>query len=279
MMIRDAQAQDLEPILKLWHDLYTLDHYPPERFLNVVHNATQLVVEQDGIVGYVAVEVEGDKGYLKAIAARPDQLEPVFAALIQAVENRLPYLTVIDCCRAQSGGYFHAGIDVRYPAVISALKHCGFREDERLFDARIQLDTWTLNAFQHETLLKLQAHGIQIDTYNPSDEPAMKVFIEHSEFDFWFPAGWQATPMLVAKDGERIVGYAQYQPGAFGPAAVLPDYRQKRVGSGLLIHAMQRMQALGVRHATAEWVWPLDYYLKNGWEVDREFSALQKDLT
>lgn len=282
MMLRDAQVDDLGSIVALWHDLYLYDAVTPEYFSSVVHDSIQIVVDQNGITGYAAVDVDGDRGYLKAIVAKPDQLEPIFGVLIQEIEKRLRKLgvVVIDCCRAQSGGYFHAGIDVRYGAVISALERCGFREDERLFDARIQLSEWRLNPFQQDTLDKLQTRGIQIDSYQEADEQAMEAFIANSEVDFWFPVGWQQKlieiPTLIARDGKLIVGYAQYQIGSFGPAAVLPDYREKRIGSGLLIHAMQ---ALGVEKATAEWVWPLDYYLKNGWEVDREFIALQKDIT
>ncbi len=100
------------------------------------------------------------------------------------------------------------------------------------------------------------------------------------------PAGWErgfgeSGHTVVALKDQEIIGWANYWPepqgGGFGPVGVLEAFRGYSIGSCLLLESMLRMKELGVLKATAGWA-VTDFYLKNGWEICRQYAPFQKKI-
>ncbi len=284
----------------LWNALYVHDAITEKRLAAVIahraHIDQQLAYvatdAEEKNAGFVllAIHREDQTGYLQALTADDARLNPVFAQLIAQCETDLRQagVTAIECCRYETGPYFFPGLDVRYTRPIRVLEQIGFQEAERLLDAALDLQHFHLSAYQLHTREKLHAQGITIALYHPDYAPQMRDFIANSEVAHWFPAGWETelleTPTFLACQGKAVLGYAQYRPtdkdtAAFGPVAVRPTHREQRIGTLLLAHVTEIMQAQGYTAATASWIWPPEYYLRNGWQLDREYIALRKTLS
>lgn len=300
MLIRAATADHFPQITALWNDLYVHDPITEKHLAAVIahqaHTDQQLTYvatdAQEAVAGFVlvAVDSEDQTGYLQALTADDARLDSLFAQLIAQCETDLRQagVTAIECCRYEKGLYFFPGLDVRYTRPIRALEQIGFCEAERLLDAAVDLQHFHLSADQLHTREKLHAQGITITPYHQDYEPQMRDFIANSEVAHWFPAGWKTellqTPTFLACQGKAVLGYAQYRPtdkntAAFGPVAVRPTHREQKIGTLLLAHVTEIMQAQGYTTATASWIWPPEYYLRNGWQLDREYIALRKTLS
>jgi len=301
--LRPMQNHDVTSIVSLWNSLYTYDRRELPQIISVLRDTegvsqsqTLLAVDSKArIVGFVLLAIgqpENTKivAYLRAIAAAPEKIQVVFPVFMEYLEGIVPQYCVdsIECCRFNRGAYLFPGIDVRYQSVIAALKTTGFVEAEQLFDVEhLHLLQFIPNEFQQETLKTLQNAGIVITPYKADAELLMETFIQRSGVDYWFSRGWREELVrirtLIAHNDISILGYAQYRPSGnhadFGPVAVLPDWRQQGIGTSLLLYAMQDMKMNNVRQAGAHWVWPLEYYLRNSWEVAREYVALRKQLS
>ncbi|MBI3941740.1 MAG: GNAT family N-acetyltransferase [Chloroflexi bacterium] len=69
----------------------------------------------------------------------------------------------------------------------------------------------------------------------------------------------------MALDGNNIAGFACYDAtyrNFFGPTGVLPDYRGRGIGKGLLLAALQAMAANGYAYGIIGWVGPVDFYAR-----------------
>jgi GNAT superfamily N-acetyltransferase len=127
----------------------------------------------------------------------------------------------------------------------------------------------------------------------------MRIFVNKLAYWQWFPAEWEdgfgssGHHLVALKDGQAdqthpadkiypIVGWANYRPdpqdGEFGPIGVLEAYRGNSIGTCLLLESMLRMRELGTPKATAGWVDALDFYLKNGWQICRQWAPFQRKL-
>ncbi len=300
MFIRAATSEDFPQITSLWNDLYIHDAITVKRLADVIANQEDIDQQltyvamdaKEEIAGFVlmAIHIEDQTGYLQALTADEARLDNLFAQLIAQCEADLRQvgITAIECCRFEKGRYFFPGLDNRYTHSIRALEQIGFYEAERLLDAVVDLQQFHMSDYQFHTREKLNAQGITVTPYHQGYESQMRDFIANSEVDHWFPTGWETellqTPTFLAYQGEAVLGYAQYRPtdkdtAAFGPVAVLPTHREQRIGTLLLCHVTKIMQAKGYTTATASWIWPPEYYLRNGWQLDREYIALRKTLS
>lgn len=300
MIIRTATPEDFPQITVLWNALYVYDAITEKRLdvviTNRVHIDHQLAYvatdAKERVAGFVliAIDIEDQTGYLQALTADHVHLDTVFAQLIARCEAdlRQASVTAIECCRFEKGMYFFPGLDYRYTDSIHVLEQIGFHKAERVLDARVNLSEFRLNAYQRHTREKLNSQGITVVPYHQDYVPRMRDFIANSEVAHWFPVDWKTelleTPTFLACQSEAVLGYAQYRPtnkdaAAFGPVAVLPSHREQGIGTLLLSHVTEFMQTQGYTASTASWIWPPEYYLRNGWQLDREYIALRKTLS
>jgi hypothetical protein len=59
---------------------------------------------------------------------------------------------------------------------------------------------------------------------------------------------------------------------------VLEAYRRHGIGTCLLLESMLSMKELGTPKATAGRVAETSFYLKNGWQICRQWAPFQKKL-
>lgn len=121
-----------------------------------------------------------------------------------------------------------------------------------------------------DLLEKLRREGVVLRRANPWQKHDVLLFIrEH------FTQGWvdetevafsrQPVTCYVAYDGERVVGFADYEctrRNYFGPTGVDPAYRGKGVGKALFLAALHGLRSLGYTYAIIGGAGPMDFYAK-----------------
>lgn len=298
--LRQYQPDDLLAALALWNRNYPVDELDDASFAAVIQdtrNATRTInliaMADSQIVGFMAIAIAksfdaGVTAYLRALAVEPEFVDRVVPLMLNNVQTRLRLqrVTVLDVCRFRSGAIFFPGLDPYYSKMLAALQQYGFVRDETLYDAHVNLNSYTLNAFQMETIKQVSDTGVKISQFTRAYSEAMAAFIQRANLGDWFAPGWEeqlsASKAIVVRDGAAIIGYAQYRWDGdgvlFGPIAVLPERRSQGIGSALLAIIMSRLKQSGVPTMTTKWALPVSYYQKNGWQIAREYVALVKTL-
>lgn len=298
--LRQYQPEDLLAALSLWNHTYPVDELDDPSFAAVIHdtrNASRTInliaMADSQIVGFMAIAIaksfdDSVTAYLRALAVEPEFMDRIVPLMLNNVQTRLKLqrVTVLDLCRFRSGAIFFPGLDPYYTKMMTALRGFGFAPDETLYDAHVNLSSYTLNEFQIQTIKHVSDTGVKISQFTSAYSSAMAAFIQQANLGDWFAPGWEeqlsASKAIVVRDGAAIIGYAQYRWDGngvlFGPIAVLPERRSQGIGSALLAIIMNRMKQSGVHTMAAKWALPISYYQKNGWQIAREYVALVKKL-
>lgn len=117
---------------------------------------------------------------------------------------------------------------------------------------------------------RLNERGITIRRANPWEQTKVRDFVlKH------FTVNWadetavafsrQPVSCFVALDGDRIIGFADYECSRrnyFGPTGVDETYRGSGVGKALLIAALLGLRELGYTYAIIGGAGPVDFYMK-----------------
>ena len=273
-----------------------------------------IALDQGQIVGFVSVVAQGgdphekDDGFIKGLfvldayweqGVGEKLLEQAEAYLVSRGKHAIKVTAFIE------GRYFFNGIDLRYERLLALFAECGYErlrdwgEIYTIEDVAVDLTDFEPTAYHAEARKRVAAIGVKITPYDPAMLDKMRTFVEKLAYWWWFPTGWEdrigtsGHHLVALKDDEAdathpadethpIIGWADYRPdpqdGAFGPIGVLEAYRRSGIGTCLLLESMLRMKELGTPKATAGWVDALDFYLKNGWQICRQWAPFQKKL-
>lgn len=86
--------------------------------------------------------------------------------------------------------------------------------------------------------------------------------------------------VLIARRGDVVLGYCQWEGEHFGPFGVTADARRERIGAKLFVEAVQRIRAADGRTVWFNWADPdaARFYERFGLRPTRHFAILRRDL-
>ena len=306
---RRLEKADVPRVVEAWNRSLVYDTVARERFEWVIlgdpncePEGNIIALDQGKIVGFISVVAWGgephekDCGFVKGLfvldayweqGVGERLLEQAEAYLVSKGKRAIKVTAYI------GGRYFFNGIDLRYERLLALLAECGYErlrdwgEIYTIDDVAVDLAHFEPTVYHIEARKRAAAIGVKITPYHPAMLDKMRIFVEKLAYWHWFPAGWEdgfgvRGHHLVAVQDDEIVGWADYRPdlqdGEFGPIGVLEAYRGNGIGTCLLLTSMLRMKELGAPKATAGWVDAMDFYLKSGWQICRQWAPFQKVL-
>jgi GNAT superfamily N-acetyltransferase len=188
--------------------------------------------------------------------------------------------------------YFTPGPDVAaYAPGIDFLMRRGFTEIERPISMRAELTGYQEDAAISERRAALAAQGIEVRPVTPADiVPLLEFVREHFSADWLreatgvlndlYNGDGRFVGMVIARQGDRVLGYAEHRNERFGPFGVREDQRGGGIGRVLLSITLAEMLKKNV-HA-AWFLWTGDdaarLYARCGFHSVRRFSVLTKEL-
>jgi ribosomal protein S18 acetylase RimI-like enzyme len=264
-----------------------------------------LVAEVDGEVrGFILSLVrrvpffnqglDPEKSWITAFAVDPAwQRQGIGSALLEAATERLRRKHRTSVALAPYvPNYFTPGADVSaYPHGIDFLIQQGFEVIERPISMRAELTGFKTPEPVAERQEKLNAEGVEIRPVSPEDIIRILDFIpRHFSWDWHREASgvfndlYNGDPrfvgMIIALQGEEVLGYAQHRGERFGPFGVRPDLRSRGIGRVLLSTTLSEM--IKKNFHAAWFLWTGDdaarLYSQLGFHEVRRFAVLEKTL-
>jgi mycothiol synthase len=264
-----------------------------------------LVAEVDGEVrGFVLSLVrrvpffndglEPDKAWITAFAVDPAwQGQGIGGALLEAAEARLRALGRNSVALSPYvPNYFTPGADANaYARGVAFLEKRGFEVVERPISMRAELTGFRMPDAVAERHMALSADGIEIRPVTPADiVPILDFIPRHFSWDWHreatgvlndlFNGDPRFVGMIVARQGDEVLGYAEHRVERFGPFGVRSDLRSRGIGRVLLGTTLQEMLRKNL-HA-AWFLWTGDdaarLYGQLGFHEVRRFAVLRKVL-
>ncbi|MFN2284371.1 MAG: GNAT family N-acetyltransferase [Anaerolineae bacterium] len=308
--LRVLERSDIPAVVEAWNRSLVYDKVTREQFEWTILDDPDcepegniVALDCGQIVGFVSVVAqegvphEKDNGFIKGMfvldgyweqGVGEKLLEQAEAYLISRGKRAIKVAPYI------GGRYFFNGIDLRYERLMTLFAECGYErlrdwgEIYVIEDIAVDLTAFEPTAYHIEARKRVAAIGVKITPYNPAMLDKMRIFVKKLAYWWWFPAGWEngfgadGRSFVALKDDE-IVGWADFRPGpqdgeVDDPIGVLEAYRGNGIGTCLLLESMLRMKELGIPKVTAGWVDALDFYLKNGWHICRQWAPFQKKL-
>jgi len=304
--IRPYQGQDEPALVRLWnrtmtHDLINEAVFRTRVLLDLNFNPQGLLVaETDGkLVGFllsiarqVPLHLQGleeDRAWITAFGVDPDyRRRKIASQLFQAALARLSPRQVL--ISPYTPNYFIPGVDVQaYPEAVAFLQAAGWEITSRPISMRADLTGFQIPAglVEHEERLN-EEHQITIQPVRAADLPDLMPFIAaHFGWDWvrfaqeylleLFGPGSDEICFLVARQGQRIVGYCQQRRERFGPFGVDPAMRGLGIGRLLLFHCLADMLAKGFHCAWFLWTGAdaARLYALAGFQPVRQFAVMR----
>lgn len=239
--------------------------------------------------------LEPEKSWITAFGVEPDwQKHGIGGALLDAAEKRLRSLGRRTVAIAPYvPNYFTPGVDVNaYPHGVSFLGGRGFETIERPISMRAELTGFRVPGKIAETASRLANEGLTVRPVTPADiTPVLDFIPRHFTWDWHreatgvmndlFAGDPRFVGMLVARQGNEVVGYAQHRGERFGPFGVHSGMRSRGIGRVLLAQTLLEM--LRKNFHAAWFLWTGDdaarLYAQCGYHEVRRFAVLRKNLS
>jgi mycothiol synthase len=193
--------------------------------------------------------------------------------------------------RELGGDFAGQIVDDRLPEVAAMLRAAGYTPRHT---------SWVLRMDHPDPPIPEPPDGIQLRSYRAADEDELLAMFEEafSEFEDRLPSspgtwramttgreGFRNDDMIVAVDGERIVGGAfliEYDASIWvDKFAVLRDYRHRGIGRAMLYAAFARSHELGSSFTelnTDSRTSALSFYERIGMRIRRSYTNWALDL-
>ncbi|MYC13403.1 MAG: GNAT family N-acetyltransferase [Gemmatimonadetes bacterium] len=176
------------------------------------------------------------------------------------------------------------GIDVRHAEAIRFLGHRGFERGRIITD--VEAEFQDIEAAPQPRSLK---HVVS--EYRTEELEDMIAFVKRLGKKVWVWPDWidqyrhynQKRVRLLARVDGELIGCVDALISPSGVAgisyiALLPDYRRRGIGSGLLREAAKILKQRGATSMFAPIV-PRKFYEVNGWRVNREYAVMTRQLS
>lgn len=238
--------------------------------------------------------LQADRAWITAFGVEPSQRGRGAGSAL--LDGALARLRGLDCKSVSLApyvpNYFTPGADVAaYGSGVDFLLKRGFTVVERPLSMRAELTGFQFPDTVVEAQRRLAAEGIEVRPVTPSDIVPVLAFVQRYFTWDWhreasgvlgdlFAGDPRQVSMLVARQGETVLGYAQHRAERFGPFGVNPELRSRGIGRVLLAATLAEM--LKKNYHAAWFLWTGDYaaklYGQCGFHEVRRFAVLQKEL-
>ncbi len=309
--IRPYRAGDETALLRSWNSALSRDP------INATTWRMKVLLDPNfDPEGCLVAEVEGEaRGFLLSLVRRVpffnDGLEPEAAwitafgvdpayqggglgtALVTAALDRLRGLGRTSVTLAPYvPNYFTPGADVAaYGPGIRFLEQRGFSVVSRPLSMRAELTGFQTPPHIAETAGRLRAEGIIVRPVVPSDIVPVLTFIQrHFAWDWHreasgvlldlFAGDPRQVGMVVAVQGDEVLGYAEHRAERYGPFGVNPELRSRGIGRMLLAKMLTEM--LKKNYHAAWFLWTDEnaarLYSQCGFREVRRFAVLRASV-
>lgn len=308
--IRTLLGSDLDAILSVWNRALKRDPISQAWFVsNVFADADYWPGEDSGFfvatqsdqpVGFIRaiirrwpndrVGMEPEDGWIPVISVDPAyQRRGIGTALL---ETALDYFKrhqrrrVWVCGNTGSApGYTFPGVDKdAYPGALAMFQKAGFVVDHEPVAMSGSIIDFDVEHFHQ----KAWESGTEVEVVTLTPERVQEFFAFMAES---LPGDWNIAArlkvkggaldeILIARLGEQIVGYCQWEGEHFGPFGVAEAARNKKVGAKLFTEAVRRIREADGRTVWFNWAdeGAARFYKRFGLNVTRNFAILRKDL-
>lgn len=236
-----------------------------------------------------------EQAWITALAVEPDFQQQGIGS--QLLRHLLDLLRARGCqsvtVAAYVPNYFAPGVDVEaYPRGVPFLERHGFTVISRPVGMFADLEGYVVPPAVQEATERIRKHGIVIGPAEPGDIlPTLGLIRRHFSWDWWreaqevfrdlFCGDPRGVGLVVARQGERILGYAQHRGEHFGPFGVDPEGRGQGIGRALLAQTLLGMVQQGFHCAWFLWTseeTARGVYASCGFRIRRRFSILRASL-
>lgn len=239
--------------------------------------------------------LEPDTSWITAFGVEPDwQQRGIGGKLLDAAESRLRQQARATVAIAPYvPNYFTPGVDVNaYPHGVQFLTRRGYETIERPISMRAELTGFRMPEKIAETAARLASEGLEVRPVTPADiSPVLDFIPRHFTWDWHreatgvmndlFAGDPRFVGMLVARQGDDVVGYAEHRGERFGPFGVHSGMRSRGIGRVLLANTLLEM--LRKNFHAAWFLWTGDdaarLYSQCGFHEVRRFAVLRKTLS
>jgi ribosomal protein S18 acetylase RimI-like enzyme len=309
--IRPYHARDEAEVLAVWNSALFADPINATTFRAKVlldpnfDRETCLVAEQDGEVSGFVLGLrrrvpffgdgyEPDQSWISAFGVAPQhQGQGIGSALLERVLTTLQELGAqTTALSPYVPNYFTPGADANaYAAGIEFMTRRGFEVVEEPISMRAELTGFQIPEEIQQRKDELAAEGVEIRPATPDDiVPVLDFIPRHFSWDWHREASgvlmdlYSGDPrwvnMIVAREGDEVLGYAEHRGERFGPFGVHTELRSRGIGRVLLATCLLEM--LKKNYHAAWFLWTEEnaarLYSQLGFEPVRRFAVLKKDL-
>jgi GNAT superfamily N-acetyltransferase len=310
--VRAYRGEDEGALLALWHAALPLDPLDPATFRRKVlldsnfDPAWLLLAEAGGrLIGFclclirrVPLEKTGmqpEAGWISAFGVHPEarRCGAGTALLDRALELFRAEGRQTVAIASYIPNYFVPGVDVNhYAEGLAFLQRRGFEELDRPMSMDTQLVGRDLEPFVARGQQLKRDHGVEVRPMRPTEIPDLMALLQAH-----MPGDWvrHAREVLldvsrgqgdfdqftIARLGDEVVGYCQFEGEHFGPFGVREGMQGKGIGTVLLATCLQAMQRRGLHTAFVLWTSDANadkVYSRFGFGETRRFSVVRRSL-
>jgi mycothiol synthase len=237
-----------------------------------------------------------DRGWITLFAVgRGARRQSIGTALFERAEAWLRQQNCVSVSISPyAPNYWTPGVDeAAYPDALAFLHQRGYTTISRPLSMDASLTGgWSVPEWGRERHVELSRQEIKIVPFHPRHTLRLTEFLRRE-----FPGDWQRylretmldivagrrppEELLVALEGETLLGFAQSEGERFGPFGVAGSVRGRGVGAALLFSALDGMRLRG--HHNAWFLWTDDktadrLYRGAGFRETRRYVVVRKML-
>ncbi len=310
VMLRHFVNSDLEPVVEIWNRTLRRDPTDVGRFSRWLlgdenywpgPDSGMFVAQQAGrVVGFARaivrrwpndrVGLEPEDGWMTVLAVHPEHQRCGIGRTLLA--GAIDYLRAkgrrrIWVCgnTGSAPGYVFPGVDRdAYAGGLHLFTTAGFMIDHE--PVAMSRETIDFDLERYHATAWATGNDITIEPLSPGRAQDFLVFMAET-----FPGDWNIAArqqlrsgrlheVLIARRGDTIVGYCQWEGEHFGPFGVTADQRGAGIGAKLFVEAVRRIRAADGRSVWFNWAdaAPARFYSRFGLSATRRFAILRLDL-
>lgn len=309
--IRPYHPRDEARVLAVWNSALFADPINATSFRAKVlldpnfDRETCLVAEKDGeVAGFVLglrrrVPFFGDgyepeESWISAFGVAPQhQGQGIGSALLEQVLEKLQSLGAKTVSLSPYvPNYFTPGPDANaYASGVDFLTEHGFEVIDEAISMRADLTGFQIPEAIQQRKAELAAEGVEIRPATPEDiVPVLDFIPKHFDWDWHREASgvfmdlYAGDPrwvsMIVAREGDEVLGYAEHRGERFGPFGVHTQLRSRGIGRVLLATTLHEM--LKKNYHAAWFLWTEEnaarLYSQVGFKEVRRFVVVRKEM-